>query len=505
MSLRLFSTSTSKLLTFFALIVALSFKVQAAPIEVYQTGRQGDRLQPIEQLGRFAKTEHKLTIELEECYQTVVGFGGAFTEAGAHALSELSGEKRAQVLRDYFSPEGAHLTLTRTHIASCDFSLKNYTYAPVPGDVELNYFSIEPDQRFLLPMIKDSLAVEGADFKIMASPWTAPPWMKTNNHWNGGELKKEYYSVFADYFVKYIQAYAKEGVDIWGLTPTNEPLGNNSSWESVHFSAEEMREFIGEHLGPTLDAAGLDMSIWAFDQNRDHEMLHWAETIYNDPLASSYVDGLAVHWYQSTVDVGGKNLDIVHNKFPYKGIIHSEGCLDSIRNDEPIGDMLEDDWYWRPEATDWGFFWAPDKSHHPKYRPFYRYVRDLIQGFNHNLNGWIDWNLVLNSRGGPNHANNFCGAPILVDSGRDYVYYTPLYYAIAHFSKYVRPDAKRVGLSSSEENPLWTTAFLNTDGSIVFVAFNPDERTTSFSLSTGGKNTVKLSIPGQALQTVIFR
>ena len=115
--------------------------------------------------------------------------------------------------------------------------------------------------------------------------------MKTNNHWNGGELKKEYYSVFADYFVKYIQAYAKEEGYL-GLTPTNEPLGTNSSWESVHFSAEEMREFIGEHLGPTLDAVGLDMSIWAFDQNRDHEMLHWAETIYNDPVAFRMSMGL---------------------------------------------------------------------------------------------------------------------------------------------------------------------------------------------------------------------
>lgn len=484
-----------------------SLSASNASVEIYQTDRSGERLANVEVLSRLVKTDHTLKVNPEERFQSIVGFGGAFTEAGAHALSELSNEKRTEVLERYFAPEGAHLSLTRTHIASCDFSLKNYTYAPVPGDVELEHFSIEPDYPFLLPMIQDALKVAGADFKIMASPWTCPPWMKTNNHWNGGELKKEYYSVFADYFVKYVEAYQKEGVTIWGLTPTNEPLGNNSSWESVHFTAEEMRDFIGEHLGPKLEAAGLDLSIWAFDQNRDHEMLHWAETIYGDEKAASYVDGMAVHWYQSTVDVGGENLDKLHTSYPNAGIIHSEGCIDSIGNDEPIGAMLEDDWYWRPEATDWGYFWAleENKVNHPKYRPFYRYVRDLIEGFNHHLNGWIDWNLVLNTRGGPNHAFNFCGAPILVDSGKDSVYYTPLFYAITHFSKFVRPNAQRIALDLNEGSPLWATAFINEDGSIVVVAFNPEETATSFTLQTKGSRTLKLAIGAQALQTIVLR
>ena len=499
----------SLLLTLPLSIVTLfsTSSASSASVEIYQTARSGDRLASVEVLNGFAQTDHTLKVNPEVRFQSIVGFGGAFTEAGAHALSELSGDKRAEVLRDYFAPEGAHLSLTRTHIASCDFSLKNYTYAPVPGDVALEHFSIEPDYPFLLPMIQDALKVAGADFKIMASPWTCPPWMKTNQHWNGGELKREYYSVFADYFVKYIQAYAKEGVDIWGLTPTNEPLGNNSSWESVHFTAEEMRDFIGQHLGPKLDAAGLDMSIWAFDQNRDHEMLHWAETIFADEKASSYVDGMAVHWYQSTVDVGGENLDKLHTQFPNKGIIHSEGCIDNVGNDEPIGAMLEDDWYFRPEATDWGYIWAlpENKQNHPKYRPFYRYVRDLIEGFNHNLNGWIDWNLVLNTRGGPNHAFNFCGAPILVDSGTNSAYYTPLYYAIAHFSKFVRPNAQRIALDLSEDSPLWATAFVNEDDSIVVVAFNPEETSTSYTLKTKGEKQLKVTIDAQALQTIVLR
>jgi glucosylceramidase len=496
--------------TFTALLIAsqvISADIKHGSIEAYQTSRDGDRLAVIRTLAADAKTEYTLNVQPKKTYQTIVGYGGAFTEAGAHALSELSEDKRNEVIADYFSPEGAHLSLTRTHIASCDFSVTNYTYAAVPGDIELKHFNIDPDYKYLLPMIKGALAVEGADFKIMASPWTCPPWMKDNNHWNGGKLKKEYYPVFADYFVKYIEAYNKEGIDIWGLTPTNEPLGNNSSWESVHFTAEEMRTFIADHLGPTLDAAGLDPTIWAFDQNRDHEMLHWADVILGDEAAAKYVDGMAVHWYQSTVDVGGENLDKMHSKFPNKGIIHSEGCLDSIGNDEPIGDMLQDDWYWRAEATDWGFFWAwgDNKKNHPKYRPFYRYVRDLIEGFNHNLTGWIDWNLVLNTRGGPNHARNYCGAPILVDSGTDSAYYTPLYYAIAHFSKFVRPNAKRIDLQEDADSGLWTIAFVNTDESVVVVAFNPDTKETSFTVNIEGGRQIKMEIAGQALQTIVLR
>ena len=168
----------SLLLTLPLSIVTLfsTSSASSASVEIYQTARSGDRLASLEVLNGFAQTDHTLKVNPEVRFQSIVGFGGAFTEAGAHALSELSGDKRAEVLRDYFAPEGAHLSLTRTHIASCDFSLKNYTYAPVPGDVALEHFSIEPDYPFLLPMIQDALKVAGADFKIMASPWTCPPW-----------------------------------------------------------------------------------------------------------------------------------------------------------------------------------------------------------------------------------------------------------------------------------------------------------------------------------------
>ncbi len=478
----------------------------AGAVTVFQTSRQGDRLEPVDVVGGIDQLPSRtLTLDPSQTYQTLVGIGSSFTESSAYVLSELSQKKRAEVMKAYFSPEGAHISLTRTHIGSCDFSLRNYTYAPVPGDVELEHFSIEPDRTYLLPMIKAAEAVDGADFKILASPWTAPPWMKDNNTWNGGQLKPEYYSAFARYIVKYIKAYEGEGIPIWGLTPENEPLGNDANWESTHFSPEQMRKYIADDLGPALKSAGLDVPIWIYDQNREDIMMDWADTIYGDAKASAFVRGMAVHWYQSTIDVGSEWLDKVHEKYPEKEILHSEGCIDALGDDEPIGSWLEDDWYWRPEATDWGKFWAAeeDKQNHPAYRPFYRYVRDLIGGLNHNLVGWIDWNMALNTRGGPNHARNFCLAPVLIDSGHDRAYFTPLYYAIAHFSKFIRPGAQRIGLSGHDDT-LMATAFRNPDDSIAIVVFNPGEEDVSYAVKSGGKS-IPVEIKGQAIQTVCIR
>jgi glucosylceramidase len=474
-------------------------------VSIYQTSRQGDRLKQLQPTGiDHESADRTLVVHPGRTFQTLIGIGGSFTESSAYVLSELSAETRAKVMKAWFSPEGAGFSLTRTHIASCDFSVRNYTYAAVPGDLDLEHFSIEPDHTYLLPMIKGAQAVPGSDFRILASPWTAPPWMKTNNTWNGGELKPEHYQTFARYILKYIQAYKSEGIPIWGITPVNEPLGNDSNWESLHFNPEQMRTFIADHLGPVLEEAGVDPSIWIYDQNREEFMLDWARVILGDEKAAAFVDGMAVHWYQSTVDVGGDMLDQFSEEFPKTPILHSEGCIDSIGNDEPVGAWLEDDWYWRPEATDWGFFWATEenKPHHPPYRAFYRYARDLIGGLNHNLVGWIDWNMALNTRGGPNHANNFCLAPVLVDSGKDSVYFTPLYYAIAHVSKFIRPGAVRIGLAGHDD-AFMATAFRNPDGSVALVVFNLSENDLTYAVEIDS-TAFAVPIRGQALQTVII-
>lgn len=186
-------------------------------------------------------------------------------------------------------------------------------------------------------------------------------------------------------------------------------------------------------------------------------------------------------------------------------IIQSEGCIDALGDDEPAGVWLESDWYWRKQATDWGYIWAPDevKADHPKYVPVYRHVRDMIGSMNHWVTGWIDWNIALDFRGGPNHASNFCGAPVLVDGESQTVFYTSLYYAMCHFSRFIRPGAERIAVEASGDG-LMTTAAMNEDESLVTVVFNDGMEAIAYSIEVAG-NRFELLSPAQSIQTVVLK
>lgn len=468
-------------------------------VEIYETSANGNKLQ---QLGDFSKIENGAVIKLlpEEKYQTITGIGGSFTESSAYLLNQLSAENRTAVLNAYFSPEGANYSLTRTHINSCDFSLSNYSYAPIAGDMELENFSIEEDMDDIIPMIKDAMAISEDGFKIMSSPWTAPPWMKDNNHWVGGKLLPEYYDTWALFFSKYITEYAKQGIDIWSVTIENEPLGNGNNWESMHYTAEEMVEFTNNHLGPKLEADGHDVIILGYDQNRGHELIEWADVIYKDEASSKYFDGMAVHWYGSTYDWFPESLEHTHNLAPDKYLIHSEGCIDA-----EVPHWQDDAWYWSKEATDWGWDWAPDKDKHlhPKYVPVYRYARNIIGSLNSWVDGWIDWNMVLDRQGGPNWFKNWCVAPVIVDPDADEVYYTPLYYTMAHFSKFIRPGAVRIGFENADEE-LMVTAVQNPDESIAIVTLNMEAEPKELQIEVNGQ-TINSIMSAQSLQTIVIK
>jgi len=411
----------------------------------------------------------------------------------------LGKENRKKIIDAYFSKDGANYSLTRTHMNSCDFSLRNYSYSPVEGDKALEHFTIQEDQDDLIPMIKDALAASKEGFKIFASPWTAAPWMKDNNKWVGGKLLPEYYDTWALFFSKYVDAYKEEGIDIWGFTVENEPLGNGNNWESMHFSAEEMNAFVINHLGPKLEADGKgDLKILGYDQNRDH-LKDWVDVMYKDEETSKYFDGTAIHWYASTFDWMPEALQYAHKKAPNKYLIQAEACVDS-----EIPKWQDDKWYWTKEATDWGWDWAPekDKHLHPKYAPVNRYARDIIGCLNNWVDGWVDWNMVLDRQGGPNWFKNWCVAPVIVDPDKDEVYLTPLYYTMAHFSKYIRPGAERIGLENSDKD-LMVTAAKNPDNSIAVVVFNEGNEAKNINLSLG-ENSVNIQISGQAIQTIVI-
>ncbi len=468
-------------------------------LEIFETSANGNKLERIAETNSSVNAV-SVTIKPEERFQSITGFGGSFTEASAYLLNRLSKPNREKVLKAYFSADGANYSLTRTHINSCDFSLGNYAYANVPGDKMLENFSIDEDRPDLIPMIKEAQSISKDGFKIMASPWTAPPWMKTNNDWKGGKLLPEYRNTWALYFSKYIKAYKQEGIDIWAVTVENEPLGNDNNWESMHFTPEEMTEFVRDYLGPGMKKEGLGhIKIFGYDQNRGEELKKWADAMYNDKKAAEYFAGTAVHWYASTYEYFGESLQYTHHKAPQKHIINSEACVDA-----EVPKWKDDNWYWSKEATDWGWDWASEKEKylHPKYVPVFRYANDIIGCLNNYVDGWIDWNMVLDRQGGPNWFKNWCTAPVIVDPDADEVYFTPLYYTMAHFSKFIRPGAVRIGFSHSDKE-LMVTAAKNIDGSMVVVLFNPTEQSKTIRLSGGGQSW-NIPLSAKAIQTAII-
>jgi glucosylceramidase len=467
-------------------------------IKVYETSEKGNALTI---LTDFKPVEKSLTLNInpEIKYQHIVGFGGSFTEASATLLNQVSPKNRKKILEAYFSESGANYSLTRTHIASCDFSLNNYTYAKIEGDTALNHFTIEDDKSDLIPMILEAQRTSKAGFKIIASPWTAPPWMKDNKSYVGGKLLPQYNNTYALYLTQYLSAYKKEGINIWGITVVNEPHGNGNNWESMLFSPKEMTDFVQHHLGPTLEKSGWkNLAILGYDQNRAG-LKEWVDEMYRDEKSSNYFAGTAIHWYESTFDYFPDALDYANQKAPNKLIIETEGCIDA-----EVPKWHDDVWYWKKEATDWGWDWASEKEKHlhPKYAPVNRYATDIIGCLNHHVNGWIDWNMVLNRQGGPNWFKNWCIAPVIVDTEKDEVYFTPLYYVMAHFSKFMRPNAVRIECEINHREVM-ATAVQNQDGSIAVAVFNPTDEPFNISIQLNNE-TKKIIINAKALQTIII-
>ncbi len=470
-------------------------------LEVFETSRSGHQLQKIENVDEGVDKPIQIQINPEKTYQTLIGFGGSFTESSAYLLNQLSKENRKKIIDAYFSDQGAKYSLTRTHMNSCDFSLGQYSYAPVEGDLELEHFSVEEDEDDIIPMIKEAMKASSEGFKILSSPWTAPPWMKDNKDWVGGKLKEEFYPTWALFFSKYVDAYAKHGIDIWGFTVENEPHGNGNNWESMHYTPQEMTKFVNNHLGPQLEKDGKqNVKILGYDQNREG-LREWVDEMFDERHQPNYYDGTAVHWYESTFKVFSEELQYARKKASEKILLQTEACVD-----DQVPVWQEDDWYWRKEATDWGFTWAPEerKHLHPKYRPVYRYARDIIGCINNEVEGWIDWNMVLDRQGGPNWFENWCVAPVIVDPDKDEVYFTPLYHVMAHFSKFIRPGAKRIDYKINEDADLLVTAATNPDGSHIVIVFNTSKKLKNFELQLGNQSSV-VSISPQALQSIVIQ
>lgn len=440
-------------------------------VEIYMTAKDtpfrltSRGFRAFEPLSQPDENYPTIMIDISKTFQTIEGFGGAFTDAAAITFSKLPREKQQEFLTACFDPEkGNAYTLCRTTIHSCDYSDEQYTYAQAPGDKELKHFTIEHDRKHRLGFIKRALKAADGNIKIYASPWSPPAWMKTNNEMlHGGKLKPEYFQTWADYFVKYVNAYQKEGIPIWGLTVQNEPMAVQV-WESCIFTAEEERDFVRDYLGPTLHKNGLsDVKLMIWDHNRGI-MYQRAEVVYDDPEASKYVWGTAFHWY---VGDHFDNVRMVHDAFPDKRLIYTEAGMS--------GD------------------WETGR----------RLARNMIIDLNNWTNGWTYWNLLLDENRGPRHAGGTGGTSIVTaDTRTGELTFNPPYYYFGHFSRFIRPGAQRIACTSNNDDFL-ATAFVNPDGKVAVVILNLKDNEQFFQLWVDGK-AAKYTSPAHAIITMVL-
>ncbi|MGB5509831.1 MAG: glycoside hydrolase family 30 protein [Robiginitalea sp.] len=491
--------------------------------DVYQTSQGGDNLKLISGIEAEIGAAEGKTVALQLIpdteFQKYYGFGASFTESSAWNLATIPADLRHEVLTRLFSPtEGAGFTLTRTHINSSDYSNNHYTYVEA-GDEDLSTFSVYEDMKGftgdendqvrgielvepgydIIPMILEASDIPGADFNIIASPWSPPSWMKTGEtaEMTNGTLLPQYYGLWAEYLSNYVSAYAEQGITLWGLTPQNEPLhAHDARWDSNGLTPEQGRVFLRDYLGPQLEQDGhlnpddLDdgLRVLIYDHNKS-TMNDYVTPTYEDPEASKYAWGTAFHWYANSEleahNWYAEELDTLRTKWPDKGMIHTESSID-IDADDPMGQ------YWR-ESTDYAGTFVP----------FDTYAYDIISDLNHGVQGYIEWCIILSTQGQPNPYDNFNSAPVLINPVTDDVIYTPLYYLLSHFSKFIRPDARRIGLEGEDTEGLISTAAKNPDGSIALVVYNKNEEARELSI-TLDTHTYVVQIAPRALQTIHF-
>jgi glucosylceramidase len=414
-----------------------------------------------------------LMVHPDHLFQSMIGFGAAFTEAVCHTLTQAPSPIRRRVIKMYFSNSGLRYQLGRTTINSCDFSLDSYTYVQ-EGDTDLSTFSLAHDDETIVPIIKLAQKKTHHHLALLASPWSPPAYMKSNQSMKmGGKLLARSHALWAQYIVRYLQEMTRRGLPVDYLTIQNEPEAIQT-WESCGYTGFEEGSFISQDLLPALRSARLEhLKILIWDHNRDRIVTRAQETFYDENIRQS-VWGIAYHWYVSDEH---ENLSKVHELYPEKHLLFTEGCVEYGNQEVTRKDLMK---IWRHGEM---------------------YGRHMINDFNNHTEGWIDWNFLLNESGGPNHARNYCEAPLMYDRGKKKLIVNPSYYFIGHFSKFVTSGARRLGIELSDRSDLYAVSFLNQDGTIVTIIQN-EGMTRTLAYSCAGRR-VSINIPSHSITTLI--
>lgn len=372
--------------------------------------------------------------ELE--YDEFMGFGGALTESSAYCYSLLSEEDKKQFVEDYFGKNGLGYTNARLHIDSCDFCLSNYC----AKESENSEFTLERDEKYIIPLLYDVEKVR--KLRYLVSPWSPPAYMKDTKKRNGGgKLLHEYYSAWAEHYCHYIEEYLKMGFDIEYLTVQNEPLASHT-WDCCVYTTEEEGEFLSDYLYPEMKKRGLDgirRLVWDYNRVRLYERLR---NIVDYVKNKESVSGVAYHWYHGD---HYEQIKMVHDRYPDMLSVFSEGCVEYSR------------------------FGVGAETEHAE-----KYAYNILYCLKNGCNLFFDWNVLLDSKGGPNHVGNMCASPIMLDENNSPIKH-PSYYIIGSFSKHIKPGAHRIALSSFTDE-LDHVAFKNPNGQITVVVLNRREK-----------------------------
>ena len=414
-------------------------------------------------------TEHKLiNLHPDVTFQQIDGIGGAVTESAACAWSGLGEANKEKFVKMYFDPqEGIGYSLVRLHMNSCDFSIDEYTYVE-EGDMDLHTFDLSREDKYVVPLIKEAQKY-APQLKFFFAPWSPPKYMKDNNEVQGGYLKEEFYGLYAEYFKKYILEMKKRGIDMWLATVQNETR-HHQTWESCCYTPEQEKKFIAEYLGPVMEELGVKIMFYDHCKERVYER---CRAMYEGGDAAKYIYGIACHWYSG--DHFGE-LELAKYKYPDKGIIMTECCT----GDGEVGLKVTN-----------------DLAHAEKY------AHDLLGNLNAGLNGYTDWNIALDEGNGLYHnREGHCAAPIICDKINDQILCQSSYYYIGHFSKFIRPGAKRIG-SSCYTDALEVTSFVNEDGKLATVVLNRSDKEQTYVLRVDGQLLDRV-IPAHAIETVIL-
>lgn len=404
-------------------------------------------------------------------FQQMDGFGASLTDSSAWLIwNKLDTAQKPKLMQDLFSPtSGIGLSLLRQPMGASDFSASgNYSYDDVPAgqtDRPLAQFSITHDEPYIVPLLKQALSLNPA-IKVIAVPWSPPAWMKSNGSMNGGDVSVAEFPAYANYFVKFIQAYQQQQVPIYAVAIQNEPLHTSPGYPTAYLSAADATAFIGQHLGPALASGGLSqVKILAYDHNWDNTQ--YAATILSDTTASPYVAGTAFHCYAG--DVSAQST--LRDAFPSKGIWFTE-CSGSVGSDFS-GDLV------------WN-------------------AQHLLIGATRNWARSISlWNIALDQDSGPKNGGcDKCRGVVTIDDSISpaKVSFNVEYYALGHLAKFVTSGAYRIASNTSGTSALGHVAFQNPDGSIALLVLNPGTTNAAFTGSWKGQ-TFSYTLPPKSLAT----